>query len=216
MTIKDIRLNAVRLRKILKEGTGSQSQPQTSERLEYRPSSYEEYSFESGRVMLNGMDVLALIDGAKADVELLSCLAGAIDEYRRIVWDRYGTQFRNFNAQTQGILERLLNKMNQTYEEMSGGIRIQCQGGRVWINDIDPKVVLTLFLSNPNEERRSYLKSIQIKLNLILEGKAGKSTSHGVLEEIKRLHLTISAALQNAADPHTTPLLAAIHHLSSK
>src|SRR3989338_1166315 len=114
MNIKDIRLNSIRLRKIRKEG--GRAQPQTSGRLEYRPSSYEEYSFESGRVMLNGMDVLSLIDGPGIDVELMACLAGAVDEYRRIVWDRYGTTFRNFNAQTQGILEKLLNKMNQAYE----------------------------------------------------------------------------------------------------
>lgn len=214
MNIKDIRLNSIRLRKILKEKTGAQ--PQTHGRLEYRPSSYEEYSFESGRVVLNGMDVLSLIDGPGIDVELMACLAGAIDEYRRIVWDRYGTTFRDFNAQTQGILEKLLNKMSQAYEELSGGIRVHFQGGRLWINEIDPKVVLALFLSNPNEERRRYLKSIQIKLALILEGKAGKSCTHGVLEEVQRIHTQITHALANTASAHSTPLLAAVSAVGPK
>lgn len=203
-----IRLNSIGLRKIRKEGESAQ--PQRSGRLEYRPSHYEEYSFESGRVTLNGMDVLSLIDGPGIDVELMACLAGAVDEYRRIVWDRYGTTFRDFNAQTQGILEKLLNKMNQAYEELSGGIRVHFQGGRLWINDIDPKVVLALFLSNPNEERRRYLKSIQIKLGLILEGKAGKNCTHGVLEEVKRIYCQITQSLANTASPHSTPLLAAV------
>ncbi|MBI4224494.1 MAG: hypothetical protein HY609_06125, partial [Deltaproteobacteria bacterium] len=147
--------------------------------------------------------------------ELLVGLTGAIDEYRRFVWTNHGTQLRDFNALTQGILEKSMNKLGFAYEEMTGGIRVAYNKGRLWINDIDPKVVLALFLSNPTLERRQYLKSIQTKLALILEGRAGNGHSHGILEEAKRLFVQISKAFENTPAANPPPLLAAAYDMGS-
>lgn len=212
MESKKTRFNPVDLKRIFKGGAEGH-EPVQPHHLQHKPSPYEEYSFENGRVMLNGMDVASLIDSEGIDVELMACLAGAIEEYRHIVWDRYGTKFKSFNGQVQGILEKILNKMNRAYEELSGGIRVHLQGGRLWVNDIDAKVVLTLFLSNPTEERRRYLQSIQTKLGLILEGKAGKSFSHAVLEEAKKLFVQIRKAFENTPAAGLAGLLAAMPHL---
>lgn len=213
MDIRDIRSNPARLRKILKEQGGS-AEAAAPHNLSYRPSPHEEYTFENGRIFLNGMDLLAMVDGNGMDVELMACLTGALDEYRRAVWDRFGTNFKPFNATTQGLLEKLFGKLGSAYDSMTGGIRVQFQGGRLWINDIDPKVVLALFLSNPTDERRRYLKGMQTKLALILEGKAAKSSTHAVLEEAQRIFVQIVKSLENTAPAHSTPLLAAVNDSS--
>lgn len=200
------RLNNVRLRKVLRERLGGE-QRSVPHALRYQPTPHEDYTFENGRICINGMEVLSLIDPPGADVELLACLGGAIEEYRRAVWDRYGTGYKDFNAQTQGILEKILNRMNRFYEEVYGGLRVSLYGGRLWINDIDPKVVLGMFLSSPTPEKRRYLVSLFAKIGLILEGKAGKSLSHGVLEAARRLYLQMAKVLENTASPDTTPLL---------
>ena len=181
--------------------------------LPYRRSPDEEYTFENGRILINGMDILSMIEGEEVDVELLVGLVGAVDEYRRVAWERYGTSRRDFNAQTQAILEKGMNKLGATYETMTGGVRVHFTGGRLWINDIDPKVVLALFLSNPTEERGKYLKSIQTKLALILEGKIGNAHSHAITDEARLIFVQITKAMENAQAGHTPPLLAAVHNM---
>lgn len=213
MDTRDIRFQRPNLRKILKERHDSSTAAPLPGRLSYQPSPHEEYSFENNRICLNGMDVLSMVEGGNIDVELLACLAGAVEEYRHAVWNRYGTNFKPFNAAVQGLLEKLFYKLGYAYETMTGGIRVQLQGGRLWINDIDPKVVLALFLSNPTDERRRYLEGIRTKLALILEGKAAKSSTHAVLEEARTIFIQIVKSLENTASPHSTPLLAAIGDL---
>lgn len=212
MKTNQTRLNAVRLKKISRE-KGSRAERAIPHNLRHQPSKQEEYTFEEGRILLNGMDVLSMIDSEAMDIELLACLSGAIQEYRGAVWENYGTSFKKFNAQTQAILEKLLGKLNTAYEQVHGGLRIHLQGGRLWINDIDPKVVLALFLSNPTEERRRYLNGIFTKLGLILEGKVGKSLSHGILAEAKRVYIQMQQAMDNSPSSHPTPLLAVVNNM---
>ena len=199
----------IRFRGIFKDKTESRT-PQEEARLFFKRSPNEDYTFENGRILINGMDVLSLIEGEETDIELLVNLTGAIDEYRREVWERYGTKYKGFNGQTQAILEKALNKLGASYEGMTGGVRVQMIGGRLWINDIDPRVVLALFLSNPTEERGRYLKSIQTKLALILEGKIGNGHSHAIVEEAKGLFVQITKSIENAQAGGPTPLLTAV------
>lgn len=207
-----IRHSKIRLRELFSnrtDKTGTHQTPQGDFKLTFRRSPQEEYTYEEGRIFINGMDVISLLEEERADVELLVGLAGAIDAYRRHVWSSYGTQIRDFNALTQGILEKTMGKLGTAYETMTGGIRVSYNKGRLWINDIDPKVVLNLFLSNPTLERRQYLKSIQTKLGLILEGRVGMAHSHGVLEEAKRLFVQIRQAFENTPSVGLPLLLSA-------
>lgn len=208
-----IRQTRVRLKKLFSDRTDSHQTPPGDFRLTFRRSRNEEYTYEEGRIFINGMDLLSLLEGEKVDIELLVGLTGAIDEYRRYVWANHGTNIRDFNALTQGILEKSMNKLSFAYDEMTGGIRVVYNKGRLWINDIDPKVVLSLFLSNPTLERRQYLRSFQTKLGLILEGKVGISHSHGILEEAKRLFVQINKAFENTPAANPPPLLAAAYNM---
>lgn len=216
--IPRIRRERVRLKEILKDRAGSSSPEDIGQyRLLFRRSPDEELTFDEGRIKLNEKDVMEWVeeaaDGKRIDVALCSGLLGVVDEYRRHVWSKYGTDNRDFNAQAQGLLEGLMTRLGSAYDQMSGGIRVQLFGGKLWINDIDPKVVLVLFLSNPTQERRRYLESIQTKLALILEGKAGKSSSHGVMEEAKRIYHQIFEALENESASRPPLLLAAVNDL---
>lgn len=209
-----IRTNPIRLRKIFKEKTGRESSKANDTKcLRFKRTDYEDYTFEEGKILLNGHDVEELVDKSGTDVRLWDNLASTVDAYRKHVWTEYGAEQRDFNGKAQALLEKLLNKLTHTYDTMSGGLRVQLHGTRLWINDIDPKVVLNLFLSNPCEERRRYLESIQTKLALILAGKVGKSCSHGVLEEATRVYQQIHQALENSPSARSIPLLAAVSGL---
>jgi len=211
--IRRIRRQSIRLKKLFKDKADGFS-PEGHVRLPFKRSLHEEYTFEDSRVLINGMDILSMIEGEKVDVELLDKLVCGVDAYRRYVWSKFGTDKKDFNAQTQGILEKGMNKLGLAYSEMSGGIRARLNGGRLWINDIDPKVVLVLFLSNPTNERRRYLKSIQMKLALILEGRAGNGHSRGILDSAKQLFTQIHKAMENTPSANPPPLLAAASNMA--
>ncbi|MDP2600038.1 MAG: hypothetical protein Q8P84_04800 [Deltaproteobacteria bacterium] len=213
MAIDKTRFNPIRLRKLFGEKTDSSSSGVETYRLPFRRAPNEEYSFENGKILLNGADVSGMINIPDPDIAFLVGLSAGVEEYRNTVWVRYGTDKRDFNGQAQGLLEKLLSKLSHVYEETTGGVKVQLQGGKLWINDIDPKVVLALFLSNPTEERRRYLESIQAKVGLILQGKAVKSHIDGLVAEAKRIFHQIETALQNQASPSHPPLLATIHNL---
>ena len=204
-----IQRNSIRLRDLFKDKTGHSGAEHAKSKMLFRRSPGEQYTFEEGHILLNGNDILAAIEGPNADVESLVILAAALDEYRRTAWVDYGTEHRHFNGQLQGLLEKIMGKLNNAYEEMSGGLKVQLQAGQLWINDIDPDVVLSMFLSHPTEERKRYLKSLQSKLALILEGKVVKSHSHALLQEVERVFTRITKALQNAASSDSPILLAA-------
>ncbi|OGQ05381.1 MAG: hypothetical protein A3F82_00790 [Deltaproteobacteria bacterium RIFCSPLOWO2_12_FULL_44_12] len=210
--IRRVRYNSIRLNRNRGKSESAQSQSDVR-RLQFKRSPQEEYTFEEGQILLNGVDVLNLLDGDRVEVGFWAGLAGAVDEYRKNVWLKYGTDWREFNGKTQALLDKLLNKLTHAYEEMTGGIRVQMHGERLWLNDIDPKVVLNLFLSNPTTERRRYLESFKTKLALILEGKVGYSHSHAVLEESRRVFYQIHQALENTPSADSTPLLAAVNNL---
>lgn len=209
-----IRRQTIRLKGLFKEKAGLPF-PEGDPRLTFRRSPYEEVTFDNGRIHVNGMEVRSLFGDGEVDVGLLAGLVGLVHEYRHYVWNRFGTDNKSFNGETQAVLEVGMNKLGAAYETMTGGVKLHFNHGRLWINDIDPKVVLALFLSHPTEERRKYLQSLQTKLALILEGRAGKAHAHGVLEEAKRIFVQISKAMENTPSAHSTPLLAAASHLGS-
>ncbi len=220
MAIDRTRFNTLRLRKLFSGKTDKADDPLNpfeeaqNYRLPFKRTPYEEYTLDDGQICLNGIQVSSLIDTHETDIPLWTGLVAGVQEYRNAVWLRYGTNKPHFNAQAQGLLEKLLNKLTHVYEEMTGGIKVQLQGDKLWINDIDPKVVLNLFLSNPNEERRRYLTSIQTKLGLILAGKTLKSPPDGVLQVAKRMYHQIETALQDHPSSHPVRLLADGRHPS--
>lgn len=213
--IRRSRFDSIRLRKTFREQTGAEgSQTGDPRRLRFKRTDYEDYTFEEGKILLNGYDVEDLVNKSGVEIRLWDSLISAVDAYRKHVWLQYGTDCRDFNGKAQAFLEKLLNKLTHAYDTMSGGLRVQILAGKLWINDIDPKVVLSLFLSNPSDERRRYLESIKTKLALILSGKVGKSCSHGVLEEASRIYQQIHQALENTPASSGVSLLADVHHLA--
>ena len=143
-----IQRNTIRLKEIFK-GKTDDSQSEYARRLVlFRRNNDEAYTFEEGHILLNGeSDILAMVDDPTVNTEWLVNMASAVYEYRRTAWSVYGTENRNFNGQTQAILEKILGRLSTNYEEMSAGIKVQLHGKTLWLNDIDPNVVLSSFLT---------------------------------------------------------------------
>ena len=205
-----IRSNPIRIDRLFRGG--SEGVASISPRV-YQRSPGERYTFENGQIRLNGIPLSNLIAGEagedRPDISLLAGLASAIDEYRKEVWKKEGKHYAAFNGAAQGLLDLIGGRMLHVYEEVTGGVRLQMANGRLWINRIDPRAVLTLFLANPTEERQKYLKSFLYKLDLILAGKIGNPRSRGIFSAAQQLREDILQALDLHAAPIHRPLLAA-------
>ena len=205
-----IRSNPIRIDRLFRGG--SEGVASISPRV-YQRSPGERYTFENGQIRLNGIPLSNLIAGEtgedRPDISLLAGLASAIDEYRKEVWKKEGKHYADFNGVAQGLLDLIGGRMLHVYEEVTGGVRLQMANGRLWINRIDPRAVLTLFLANPTEERQKYLKGFLYKLDLILAGKIGNPRSRGIFSAAHQLREDILQALDLHAAPVRRPLLAA-------
>ena len=205
-----IRNNPIRIDRLFRGG--SEGVASISPRV-YQRSPGERYTFENGQIRLNGIPLSNLIAGEagedRPDISLLAGLASAIDEYRKEVWKKEGKHYAAFNGAAQGLLDLIGGRMLHVYEEVTGGVRLQMANGRLWINRIDPRAVLTLFLANPTEERQKYLKGFLYKLDLILAGKIGNPRSRGIFSAAQQLREDILQALDLHAAPVRRPLLAA-------
>ncbi len=194
-----IGFNSTRLGRLFKGDTKSVAEPVTP--YVYRRSPMEEYTFDGGSILLNQVPVQNLLEGNETEIQLWSGLAGALEEFRRKVYEQ-NAETSEFKGQVQALLDIIMGKMMHAYEEITGGVRVSNQGGRFWVNNIDPRAVLTLFLSNPTEKRRCYLEGVLHKLALILEGKAGRKNSHGILAQARALYQDIHDALQRTSHSH--------------
>lgn len=197
-----IRSSSARIGQIFKEqpnGTTSSTSPHI-----YKRSAFEEYRFDGSQILLNEMPLQRLLEGDKVEIQLWAGLASALEEFRRKVYAD-NAETPDFNAQVQVLLDVIMGKMTHAYEEVTGGVRVARTEGRFWVNNIDPRAVLTLFLSNPTEKRRQYLEGVLAKLVLILEGKVGRSHAHGIMAQVRALHQDIQDALYNSQSSH--PLL---------
>lgn len=187
-----IRHNSIRIGQIFKEKTGS-GEASHNPRV-YQRSPGERYTFD-GEIRLNGMPVAALLAGDDTNIALWAGLASAIDEYRKEVWEHDSKQYSEFNGQAQGLLDLIGGKMLKVYESVTGGIRWHLSGGHLWINNINPRAVLVLFLSHPTDDRRRFLRSYLYKLDLILSGKVGNAKSYAALDQARQLREEIADAL---------------------
>lgn len=203
-----IKNHPIRIGRFFKDLVSSPRSSQTP--FVYQRSPHERYTFEGGEILLNSLNVESLIDSG-VDISLWVGLASAIEEFRKEVWAKCGNQYGEFNARAQAVLDKILGKMTRVYEEVTGGLRLQILGGKVWINNIDARAVLVLFLARPDEKRRRYLASVALKLGLILEGRTGNSLNgHG--ESVRKLYQEIQEALSETAHSLDRPFLTASSH----
>lgn len=206
-----IRFNSGRIGRLFKGESKSVSE--TTPPYIYRRSAMEEYTFDGGAVLLNQVPVRDLLEGHETEIQLWAGLAQALEEFRRKVYEQHA-ETSEFLGQVQSLLDTIMGKMTHAYEEITGGVRVSNMDGRFWVNNIDPRAVLTLFLSHPSDKRRCYLEGVLHKLALILEGKAGRKNSHGILAQVRALYQDIHDALQRTSDSNHLLLSAGNPHFA--
>jgi hypothetical protein len=94
------------------------------------------------------------------------------------------------------LQDKIHLRLGGIYDDLTGGLRSEMDGGELWINNINVKKVLGLFYRNPSEKFRQYLIGIRDKLDLILSRRCSSSSCDVIYRQAGMLRRDVGLALE--------------------
>lgn len=173
----------------------------------YDPSEDEQWRFEDGRVIFNGEDVETYVNGHGNDTRVLLGLTQGLHRYRHFVWERGGKTHAAFNGSVEALQNKIVMRLGTLYDGITSGLHIEMANGRLWLNNIDVRKVITYYHLKPTQKVHRYLMGLRDKLGLILSRRSDSHGKDGITDEVWRLFQELTTFVERA--PGDTPCLPA-------
>lgn len=178
------------------EGVSRESDLPLDHQLTFSPQKDEKWTYQDNRVYLNDTEVREIIHENPNDAGVLSGLSQGLSEYQQYIWSRGGKEFGRFNGTIASLQDTCLGRLGTIYDGLTVGIRFECVGDDFWINNVNVRQVLGLYVQHPTDKARRYLLSIQQKLDLILSRQHSSTRYDGIHARARQLYLEVSSALE--------------------
>lgn len=176
-----------------------------SANLNWNYAGREAWGFENGRITLNGNDVEAMVNSNRNDISFLSNLSSALQSYKNHVWENSKTN-EHFNGSIQALQGKVARRLSDIYDEKTNSVSFEyAQDKTFWVNNIDPKKVMTLYQIRPTEKARVYLEGLKDKLNWIISHNSATNRFDGVRDKAKELHNQIGEVLEKVSVVKSLP-----------
>ncbi|MBU4484357.1 hypothetical protein KKA47_02935 [bacterium] len=169
-------------------------------------SQNEAWSFD-GRILLNGYDVRTLIDGEQKDTSFWRSLMTGLDVYRKEMWSSKIHDYVLLDSVVNDLMERLMYKIGNRYEEKINGLGCKMEGKAFYINNINVKAVLAMYRVRPTKKAQVFLRGVSSKLYLIMNGKSVTSQKYHLYRAVKELYEEVVSAINNVQTISSHPLL---------
>jgi hypothetical protein len=180
----------------VERASGSSDLP-LDHQLTFSPAPDERWTYEEGRgLMLNGESVKEMVRDSGGDVRTLCGLSQGLSEYQQFVWGRGGKDRANFNGQVHALQDVIMGRLGSLYDGLTGGVHFEWRGDEFWVNNVNIRSVIKLYMSRPTETSRRYLEGLKQKLSLILSKQHSSTKYDAVQGEAGRLFNEISMVLQ--------------------
>lgn len=169
------------------------------------------WTFSSGRVCVDGMDVNRLINDNPENVGFFMGVAEALNDYRkRIVQsNREQDQFARFEAAVEALLTKLLGKLKKFYDQKMSGMSWTLQNGQLILNGINVRSFLALYRIRKTDKARKFLKGLRSKLAALMENRRESPDYERIRDVITDLHREIDAELMAEEAPRASRRLLA-------
>ena len=133
------------------------------------------WSFEDGRIYVDGYDVGELVAEDEATVGTLVGLASGLDDYKKVVQDKPQrvSGAPKFLALVDALLERILGKVKRIYDEKMFGLSWQLEGSELIVNGVNITSFLALYRVRKTEKARNFLKGLRKKIETLISNPAG-------------------------------------------
>ena len=155
------------------------------------------WTFSSGKIQVDGLDVNRLINDNPENVGFYMGVAEALNDYRkRIVTSRrQSDQFARFEAMVEAILGKLLGKLKKFYDQKMSGLSWTLQNGQLILNGINIRSFLALYRVRKTDKAKKFLKGLRTKLASLLENRRESPDYERIREIIQALYQEIDGEL---------------------
>lgn len=170
--------------------------------LTFQPEPDEKWTFEEGRkICINGEDVAEAVRTGNNDVRLLVGVSHGLSAYQQHVWGRGGKGNADFNGTVAALQSTIVGRMSNLYDGLTGGVHFEAVGEDFWVNNVNIRSVLHLYLQRPTDAGRRYLEGLREKLALILSRRQSSTRYDAVHGQAERLYQEVSMVLECAPPP---------------
>jgi chromosome segregation ATPase len=173
------------------------------------------WTFSSGRVCVDGMDVNKLVNDNPENVGFFMGIAEGLNDYRKKILKsrREQDQFAKFEATIDALLNKLLGKLKKFYDQKMSGMSWTMQNGQLILNGINIRSFLALYRIRKTDKARKFLKGLRSRLEALLENRRESPDYERIRDAITDLHREINAELMadEAADTAQRLLPRAAH-----
>lgn len=173
------------------------------------------WTFTSGRVCVDGMDVNRLVNDNPENVGFFMGVAETLYEYRKkiVASRRSQDQFAKFEATIDALLGKIMGKLKKFYDQKMSGLSWTMQNGQLILNGINIRSFLALYRIRKTDKARKFLKGLRTKLGLLMENRRESPDYERIRDAITDLYREIDAELmaEEAADSAQRMLPRAAH-----
>jgi hypothetical protein len=115
--------------------------------------------------------------------------------YQQHVWSKGGKTEAAFNGTVDALQHLILGRLGTLYDDLTGGVQVECVGEDFWVNNVNIRSVLRLFCQRPTDAARTWLEGLREKLDLLLERRTTTTRDDAVCERAAILRDEISLVL---------------------
>jgi hypothetical protein len=164
------------------------------------------WTFSSGRVCVDGMDVNRLVNDNPENVGFFMGIAEGLNDYRKkiVASRREQDQFAKFEATVDALLTKILGKLKKFYDQKMSGMSWTLQNGQLILNGINIRSFLSLYRIRKTDKARKFLKGLRSRLEALLENRRESPDYERIREAIADLHREINAELMADEAPRAS------------
>lgn len=163
------------------------------------------WSFEEGRILVDGYDVGPVISEEETTVSTLIGLASGLDEYKRIVEiSPQAPRAGRLVALADALVEKILGKIKKVYDDKIFGVSWQLKGGDLIINGVNINSFLALYRVRKTEKARRFLKGLRGKIDTLLANPSGSLRN----EKARLILLKLQRDIDEELDKESSAALA--------
>lgn len=155
------------------------------------------WTFSSGRIHVNGLEVNRLINDNPENVGFYMGVAEALNDYRKrvVTARRQSDQFAKFEAVVEALLVKLLGKLKKFYDQKMSGLSWTLQNGQLILNGINIRSFLALYRIRKTDKAKKFLKGLRLRLASLLENRRESPDYERIREIIQALYQEIDGEL---------------------
>ena len=167
-----------------------------------------QWTFEEGRVYIEGQDVNEVINETQ-DLSIWLGVIGGLTDYKTFVLarTRSPSQVMGFCSVADAMLEKLMGKLRKFYDDKLFGLSWKLRRGELIINGININSFLALYEQRKTDKAKRFLLSIRDKLQMILSNRQGNPDYERIRNTVEQLKDRIQEALGEKSSSRSRLLL---------